>query len=234
MTSYSHVAANLAAVRARIARAAAEWQRAPGDVHLVAVGKTHPAEAIEAALAAGHRLFGENRVQEAAAKFPALRARHPDLRLHLIGPLQTNKIRLAIETCDAIETVDRDKLAQGIAAELARSGKRIDLFIQVNTGEEAQKAGVLPAEADAFIRRCRDEYKLPVVGLMCIPPAEENAAPHFALLGEIAKRHGLAQLSMGMSGDYELAIQLGATHVRVGTAIFGARETTHIHTSSRP
>jgi pyridoxal phosphate enzyme (YggS family) len=239
MTSYSHVAANLAEVKGRIARAAAEWRRAPGDVHLVAVGKTHPAEAIEAALQAGHRLFGENRVQEAAAKFPALRARHPDLRLHLIGPLQTNKIRQAIETCDAIETVDRDKLAQGIAAELAKpelakSGKRIDLFIQVNTGEEAQKAGVLPAEADAFIRRCREDYALPVVGLMCIPPAEENAAPHFALLGEIAKRHGLAQLSMGMSGDYELAIQLGATHVRVGTAIFGARETTHIHTSSRP
>jgi pyridoxal phosphate enzyme (YggS family) len=228
MTSYSHVAANLAEVKARIARAAAEWQRAPGDVRLVAVGKTHPAEAIEAALQAGHRLFGENRVQEAAAKFPALRARHPDLRLHLIGPLQTNKIRQAIETCDAIETVDRDKLAQGIAAELAKqgpanSGKRIDLFIQVNTGEEAQKAGVLPMDADDFIRRCRNEYKLPVVGLMCIPPAEEHPAPHFALLGEIAKRHGLAQLSMGMSGDYELAIQMGATHVRVGTAIFGAR-----------
>ena len=234
MTSYPHVAANLAEVRARIARAAAEWQRAPSDVHLVAVGKTHPAEAIEAALQVGHRLFGENRVQEAAAKFPALRARHPDLRLHLIGPLQTNKIRQAIETCDAIETVDRDKLAQGIATELARSGKRIDLFIQVNTGEEAQKAGVLPAEADDFIRRCRDEYKLPVVGLMCIPPAEEHPAPHFALLGEIAKRHGLAQLSMGMSGDYELAIQMGATHVRVGTAIFGAREAIHTQPSSRP
>ena len=232
MTSYDHVAANLAEVKARIARAAAEWRRAADDVHLVAVGKTHPAEAIEAALRAGHRLFGENRVQEAAAKFPALRARHPDLRLHLIGPLQTNKIRQAIETCDAIETVDRDKLAQGIAAELAKSGKRIDLFIQVNTGEEAQKAGVLPAEADDFIRRCRDQYKLPVVGLMCIPPAEEHLAPHFALLGEIARRHGLAQLSMGMSGDYELAIQMGATHVRVGTAIFGARETPHTQASS--
>jgi pyridoxal phosphate enzyme (YggS family) len=239
MTSYSHIAANLAEVKARIARAAAEWQRAPGDVRLVAVGKTHPAEAIEAALQAGHRLFGENRVQEAAAKFPALRARYPDLRLHLIGPLQTNKIRQALETCDAIETVDRDKLAQGIAAELAKqgpanSGKRIDLFIQVNTGEEAQKAGVLPAEADDFIRRCRDQYKLPVVGLMCIPPAEEHPAPHFALLGEIAKRHGLEQLSMGMSGDYELAIQMGATHVRVGTAIFGAREAIHTQPSSRP
>jgi pyridoxal phosphate enzyme (YggS family) len=224
MTDYSHIAANLAEVKARIAKQAQAWQRAPEGVHLVAVGKTHPAEAIEAALAAGHRLFGENRVQEAAAKFPALRAHHPDLRLHLIGPLQTNKIKQAVEVCDAIETVDRDKLAQGLAVELAKSGKRIDLFIQVNTGEEEQKAGVLPRDADDFIRRCREEYKLPVVGLMCIPPAEEHPAPHFALLGEIAKRHGLAQLSMGMSGDYELAIQMGATHVRVGTAIFGVRE----------
>lgn len=224
MTPYAHIAANLAEVKARIAAQAKAWQRSPDDVHLVAVSKTHPAEAIEAALTAGQRLFGENRVQEAASKYPALRARYPDLKLHLIGPLQTNKIRQAIETCDAIETVDRDKLAQGIAAELARSGKRIELFIQVNTGEESQKAGVLPREADDFIRRCRTEYKLPVVGLMCIPPAEDHPAPHFALLGEIAKRHGLTQLSMGMSGDYELAIQFGATHVRVGTAIFGARE----------
>jgi pyridoxal phosphate enzyme (YggS family) len=223
MSDYDHVAQHLSAVKARIAAAAQAWQRAADDVHLVAVGKTHPAEAIEAALIAGHRLFGENRVQEAAAKFPALRARYPDLKLHLIGPLQTNKIRQAIESCDAIETLDRDKLAQGIAAELAKSGKRIELFIQVNTGEEEQKAGIRPSDADDFIRRCRDEYKLPVVGLMCIPPAEEHPAPHFALLGEIAKRHGLKQLSMGMSGDYELAIQLGATHVRIGTAIFGAR-----------
>jgi pyridoxal phosphate enzyme (YggS family) len=224
MNTFTHIAGNLAEVKARIAKAARAWDRAPDDVHLVAVGKTHPAEAIEAALVAGHRLFGENRVQEAAAKFPILRARYPDLKLHIIGPLQSNKIKQAIEICDAIETVDRDKLAQGIAAELAKGGKRIDLFIQVNTGEEDQKAGVPPAEADQFIRRCRDEYKLPVVGLMCIPPAEDHPAPHFALLGEIAKCHGLKQLSMGMSGDYELAIQLGATHVRVGTAIFGARE----------
>jgi hypothetical protein len=223
MTGFDHIAANLADVKARIARQARAWNRSPADVHLVAVGKTHPAEAIEAALAAGHRLFGENRVQEAAAKFPALRLRYPDLKLHLIGPLQTNKIRQAIETCDVIQTVDRDRLAQGIAAELAKCGKRIELFIQVNTGEEAQKAGIGPREADGFIRRCREELKLPVVGLMCIPPAEEHPAPHFALLGEIAKRHGLRQLSMGMSGDYELAIQMGATHVRVGTAIFGVR-----------
>jgi pyridoxal phosphate enzyme (YggS family) len=225
MTSYAHIADNLAAVQARIAAQAKAWQRSPGDVHLVAVGKTHPADAIEAALNAGHRLFGENRVQEAAVKFPALRARYPDLKLHLIGPLQTNKIKQAIEVCDAIETVDRDKLAQGIAAELAKSGKAVDLFIQVNSGEEEQKAGIAPREADDFIRRCRTEYKLPVVGLMCIPPAEEHPAPHFALLGEIAKRHGIKQLSMGMSGDYELAVQMGATHVRVGTAIFGPRET---------
>jgi len=224
MNAFTHIAANLADVKTRIAKAARAWDRAPGDVHLVAVGKTHPAEAIEAALIAGHRLFGENRVQEAAAKFPILRARYPDLKLHIIGPLQSNKVKQAIEICDAIETVDRDKLAQGIAAELAKSGKRIDLFIQVNTGEEEQKAGVPPAEADVFIRRCREEYELPVVGLMCIPPAEDHPAPHFALLGQIAKRHGLKQLSMGMSGDYELAIQLGATHVRVGTAIFGVRE----------
>ena len=224
MTDLDHIAANLSETKARIAKAAQAWGRAGEDVHLVAVSKTHPAEAVVAALEAGHRLFGENRVQEAAAKFPALRQRYPDLKLNLIGPLQTNKIRQAIETCDAIESVDRDKLAQGIAAELAKNPKQIELFIQVNTGEEAQKAGILPAEADDFIRRCREQYRLPIVGLMCIPPAEEHPAPHFALLGEIAKRNGLAQLSMGMSGDYELAIQLGATHVRVGTAIFGARE----------
>lgn len=224
MKGFEHIAPNLREINARIARTAEAWDRDAGDVQLVAVSKTHPPEAVEAALAAGHRLFGENRVQEAAAKFPALRQRYPDLKLHLVGPLQTNKIRQAIETCDAIESVDRDKLAQGLATELAKSGKRLDLFIQVNTGEEPQKAGILPREADDFIRRCCEEYALPVVGLMCIPPAEEHPAPHFALLGEIAKRHGLAQLSMGMSGDYELAIQLGATHVRVGTAIFGARE----------
>ena len=224
MTDLDHIAANLGETKARIAKAAQAWGRAADDVHLVAVSKTHPAEAVVAALEAGHRLFGENRVQEAAAKFPALRQLYPDLKLHLIGPLQTNKIKQAIETCDAIESVDRDKLAQGIAAELAKNPKKIELFIQVNTGEEAQKAGILPAEADDFIRRCREEYRLPIVGLMCIPPAEEHPAPHFALLGEIAKRTGLTQLSMGMSGDYELAIQLGATHVRVGTAIFGVRE----------
>ena len=219
--NYAHVAAHLGEIRARIAA-----QDGPGranQVALIAVSKTHPAEAVIAAAEAGQRLFGENRVQEAAAKFPALRVRYPDLKLHLIGPLQTNKVKLAVETCDAIQTVDRDKLAAALADELAKQGKRLDLFVQVNTGEEAQKAGILPAEADDFISRCRDQYKLPLVGLMCIPPAEEHPAPHFALLREIAKRQDLDQLSMGMSGDYETAIQFGATHVRIGTAIFGAR-----------
>jgi len=219
--NYAHVAAHLGEIRARIAA-----QDGPGranQVALIAVSKTHPAEAVIAAAEAGQRLFGENRVQEAAAKFPALRVRYPDLKLHLIGPLQTNKVKLAVETCDAIQTVDRDKLAAALADELAKQGKRLDLFVQVNTGEEPQKAGILPAEAEDFIGRCRDQYKLPVVGLMCIPPAEEHPAPHFALLREIAKRQDLDQLSMGMSGDYETAIQFGATHVRIGTAIFGAR-----------
>ncbi len=227
MNGFDHIAPNLREIRARIAAACEARVGAARDtraaVELIAVSKTHPAEAVIAALEAGQRVFGENRVQEAAAKFPALRGRFPDLKLHLIGPLQTNKVRQAVETCDAIQTLDRDKLASALAAELAKQGKRLDLFVQVNTGEEPQKAGVLPAEADAFIRRCVGEYKLPVVGLMCIPPAEEHPAPHFALLREIARRNDLAQLSMGMSGDYELAIQFGATHVRVGTAIFGQR-----------
>ena len=228
MTGFDHVAANLREIRARITAACearvGSARDARSSVELIAVSKTHPAEAVIAALEAGQRVFGENRVQEAAAKFPALRARYPDLKLHLIGPLQTNKVRLAVETCDAIQTLDRDKLAEALATELAKQGRRLDLFVQVNTGEEPQKAGVPPAEADAFIRRCVAEYKLPVVGLMCIPPAEEHPAPHFALLREIARRNDLDQLSMGMSGDYELAIQFGATHVRVGTAIFGQRE----------
>ena len=228
MTGFDHVAANLREIRARITAACearvGSARDARSSVELIAVSKTHPAEAVIAALEAGQRVFGENRVQEAAAKFPALRARYPDLKLHLIGPLQTNKVCLAVETCDAIQTLDRDKLAEALATELAKQGRRLDLFVQVNTGEEPQKAGVPPAEADAFIRRCVQQYKLPVVGLMCIPPAEEHPAPHFALLREIARRNDLDQLSMGMSGDYELAIQFGATHVRVGTAIFGQRE----------
>jgi pyridoxal phosphate enzyme (YggS family) len=217
------IAANLAAVGERIATAARSAGRNPESVRLVAVGKTHGAAAVRAALTAGHRLFGENRVQEAAAKYPALRAAFPDLALHLIGPLQTNKVRDAVNLFDVIETLDRPRLAAALADEMARSGRRRPLFIEVNTGEEPQKAGVLPEAADAFIAECCDRLDLPVIGLMCVPPLDEAPAPHFALLREIARRTGLEFLSMGMSADFETAIRFGATHVRVGTAIFGAR-----------
>jgi pyridoxal phosphate enzyme (YggS family) len=222
-TDVDDIAANLAVVRAHIAEAAAAAGRAPGSVTLVAVGKTFGAERIGAAIAAGQRVFGENRVQEAEAKFPALKAAHPDLLLHLIGPLQTNKARDAVELFDVIETVDRPKLARALAKAMAKTGRRPTCFVQVNTGEEPQKAGVAPAEADALVAQARDELGLPVEGLMCIPPLDEAPALHFALLAEIAKRNGLKSLSMGMSADYETAIRFGATHVRVGTAIFGAR-----------
>lgn len=217
------IAAGLAQVRARIAEAARAAGRDPAGIELVAVGKTHGAEAIAAAIAAGHRVFGENRVQEAKAKFPALKAAHPGLSLHLIGPLQTNKAEEAVALFDVIETLDRPKLARVLAKDMAKSGRRPACFVQVNTGEEPQKAGIPPREADAFIALARDELGLPVTGLMCIPPLEEEPALHFALLAEIAKRNGLPNLSMGMSADYEVAIRLGATHVRVGTAIFGPR-----------
>jgi pyridoxal phosphate enzyme (YggS family) len=217
------IAGNLAAIRARIAEAARGAGRAAGAVTLVAVSKTHPADAVEAALAAGQRVFGENRVQEAQHKYPELKRRVPDLVLHLIGPLQSNKVRDAVALFDVIETVDRPRLAEALAAEMARSGRRPDCFIQVNTGEEAQKAGILPAEAPGFIASCRDTLGLPVRGLMCIPPVGEPPGIHFAFLRELAGRHGLGLLSMGMSGDFESAIAFGATHVRVGTAIFGAR-----------
>lgn len=217
------LAEKLAGVRARIAAAAAAVGRDPRAIHLVAVSKTKGADTILEAIAAGHRVFGENRVQEAHAKYPALKSAHPDLALHLIGPLQTNKVKDAVALFDAIETVDRPKLAEALAREMARSGRQPDCFIQVNTGEEKQKAGVLPAELDGFVAACRDEYKLPLRGLMCIPPVEDEPSPHFALLREMARRHDLLDLSMGMSGDFELAIRLGATHVRIGTAIFGAR-----------
>ncbi len=187
--------------------------------------KTHPVETIAAAVAAGQRVFGENRVQEAEAKFPALMRAHPDLVLHLIGPLQTNKARDAVALFDVIETIDRPKLARALAKEMAKAGRRPRCFVQVNTGEEAQKAGVMPDAADALIALARGELGLPVAGLMCIPPIEEEPALHFALLAEIAKRHGLACLSMGMTADFEVAIRFGATHVRIGTAIFGPRTT---------
>lgn len=225
-TASIDVAANLAAVRTRIAAAAAEARRSPADVTLVAVSKTHGPESVREALIAGQRVFGENRVQEAQAKFPGLRAAFPDLVLHLIGPLQTNKVKVAVAVFDVIETVDRPKLAKALADEMAKAGRSLPCFVQVNTGEEPQKAGVAPLDADAFIRQCREEFGLPVAGAMCIPPADEEPAPHFALLKKIADRNGLKSVSMGMSHDFEIAIRFGATHVRVGTAIFGERAAT--------
>src|SRR5512144_3070083 len=213
------VAANLAAVRARIAAAA----RPAEAVTLVAVGKTHPAEVLRRALAAGHRVFGENRVQEAEAKWPALKREYPDLVLHLIGPLQRNKARRAVRLFDGIETIDRTELARAIAEAARDEGRCPRLFIQVNTGEEPQKSGVMPEETDVLVRACRDEFGLPVRGLMCIPPIDEEPSLHFALLREIARRNRLSELSMEMSADFEIAVRFGATHVRVGTAIFGAR-----------
>lgn len=218
-------AQRLAAVRARIDAAAREAGRDPAAVTLVAISKQQPDERIAAVLAAGQHVFGENRVQEAAAKWPAIRASHPDVQLHLIGPLQTNKIKDAVALFDVVETVDRPKLARGLAVEMERTGKRPRCLIEVNTGAEPQKGGVLPGDADAFIAACRDDFALPLDGLMCIPPAHEEPSLHFALLREIAQRNGLAQLSMGMSADFEIAVRFGATMVRVGTAIFGERET---------
>jgi PLP dependent protein len=220
------IAANLSAVRSRIAAAARAAGRSDESVALVAVSKTHSAEAVSEALAAGHRVFGENRVQEAQAKYPALRAAFPDLTLHLIGPLQTNKVRDAVALFDVIETIDRSRLAEALAREMERTGRRLPCLIEVNTGEEAQKSGVMPAAAADFIIECRDHLGLPVVGLMCVPPLDEEPSSHFALLRELARRTGLDLLSMGMSADFETAIRFGATHVRVGTAIFGARGTT--------
>jgi pyridoxal phosphate enzyme (YggS family) len=213
----------MVAVRSRIEGAARAAGRAADAVTLVAVSKTHSAEAVRAALRAGQRVFGENRVQEALAKFPALRREFPELTLHLIGPLQTNKVKDAVAHCDVIETVDRPRLAEALAREMARSGRRLPCLVEVNIGEEPQKAGVLPAAADDFIRDCRDRLGLPIVGLMCIPPEHEEPALYFALLREIARRNRLGHLSMGMSADFETAVRFGATHVRVGTAIFGAR-----------
>jgi pyridoxal phosphate enzyme (YggS family) len=216
------IAENLAAVRARIAEAARAAGRDPASIALVAVSKTHPAAAVEQALAAGQTLFGENRVQEAAAKFPALREAHPRLRLHLIGPLQTNKARDAVRLFDRIESLDRPKLAEALAAAIAREGRAPDCLIQVNTGREPQKAGCAPEEAAALLAQARG-LGLAVSGLMCIPPADADPAPHFALLARMARELGLPVLSMGMSGDYPAAVAAGATHLRVGSAIFGQR-----------
>jgi PLP dependent protein len=219
------VTSSLTAVMRDIADAARRAGRDPQSVKLIAVSKTVPEQAVEEAIGLGQRRFGENRVQEAKAKWPALKERHPDLELHLVGPLQSNKVRDAIELFDVIESVDRPKIAAALADEMKRTGKAPRLLVQVNTGEEPQKAGVMPGETDAFVARCRDEYGLVIEGLMCIPPFDEEPAMHFALLAKIAARLGLKELSMGMSGDFAKAIAFGATYVRIGTAIFGARAT---------
>ena len=219
----SNGASHLADVKQRIADAARAAGRTPGDITLVAVSKTHGTDRVRELLDAGQRVFGENRVQEAEEKFPALKAEYPDLELHLIGPLQTNKAREAVALFDVIQSVDRERLAATLAKEMERAGRRPSCFVQVNTGEEPQKAGVLPADLDAFVAACRDLHKLPVIGLMCIPPVDEEPALHFALLTKMAARNGLAQVSMGMSADYETAVRLGATHVRVGSALFSVR-----------
>ena len=214
---------HLAEVNARIAEAARAAGRSPDEIILVAVSKTHGADRVRELLEVGHRVFGENRVQEAEGKFPELKAAFPDLELHLIGPLQTNKARDAVALFDVIQSVDRDRLAVALVKEMEKLGRRPACYIQVNTGEEPQKAGILPKDVDDFVALCRDRYKLPVVGLMCIPPVDEEPALHFALLAKMAARNGLAGISMGMSADYEAAVRLGATHVRVGSALFGAR-----------
>ena len=214
---------SLTDILSRVREAERQTGRAEGSVTLIAVSKVQPLERIEAVLDEGHRVFGENYVQEAAGKWPALRERFGKVELHMIGPLQTNKAKLAVELFDAIHTVDRPSLAEKLARLAEARGACPDLFVQVNTGEEPQKAGVLPDETDAFVARCR-ELGLPVRGLMCIPPEGAESAPHFAMLAGMAERNGLAGLSMGMSADFEAAIALGATHVRVGSAIFGARD----------
>ncbi len=215
--------AGLAAVERDIGRACAEARRDRAAVTLIAVSKTFAADAIAPVIAAGQRVFGENRVQEARAKWPALMAAHPGVALHLIGPLQSNKTKEAVALFDAIHAVDRPALCEALAREFARQPRRPQLFVQINTGEEPQKAGVAPADADAFIARCRETYGLTISGLMCIPPVDEAPAPHFALTAKIAARNGLEKLSMGMSADFAVAIAFGATHVRIGSAIFGAR-----------
>jgi len=213
----------LARVRDEIAAVCTQARRDAASVTLIAVSKTFPPHAIDPVIAAGQRVFGENRVQEAKAKWPALRAAHPDLALHLIGPLQSNKAKDAVALFDAIHTIDRPSIAEAVAKEIARQNRRPLLFVEINTGAESQKAGVLPEGADAFIKTCRETHGLTIAGLMCIPPFEEAPAPHFALTAKIAARNGLKLLSMGMSADFATAIAFGATHVRVGTAIFGGR-----------
>jgi len=217
------MSAGLEQVRAEIAKAAGEADRDPAGITLVAVSKTFEAESIEPVIAGGQRVFGENRVQEAKRKWPALRERHAGIELHLIGPLQSNKAKEAVALFDAIHSVDRESLCDALAKEIEKQGRTPLLFVQINTGAEPQKAGVLPEEADAFLAAARERYGLSISGLMCIPPVDELPGPHFALTATIAKRNGLALLSMGMSADFATAIAFGATHVRVGSAIFGSR-----------
>ena len=223
VTVSTDAATQLAAVRAEIARACKDARRDPAEVALVAVSKAHQAEQIEPVIAAGQRVFGENRVQEAKAKWPPLKAKHAGIALHLIGPLQSNKAKEAVALFDAIHSVDRPSLAEALGKEIAKQGRSPLLLVEINTGAEAQKAGVLPQDADAFLDQCRAVYGLTISGLMCIPPLDEAPGPHFALTAKIARRNGLKLLSMGMSADFVTAIQLGATHVRVGSAIFGER-----------
>ncbi len=223
MTDNNKVAQAFASVKAKISAAAENAGRSPLDVELVVVTKTHNGDRIIPVIEAGHRVFGENRVQEALQKWPELKEQYGGLELHLIGPLQTNKVKDAVRLFDVIQTLDRPKLARVIAREMAAQDKRLELFIQINTGLEGQKAGVLPDRADDFIALCRDDFELKITGLMCIPPVGEDAIFHFNLLKKIAERNGVSGLSMGMSGDFEAAVKAGATHVRVGSAIFGAR-----------
>ena len=217
------VADRLERVHEQIEEAARAAGRAPGEVTLVAVSKAQPEDRVLAALEAGHRVFGENYVQPALARWPALKQRYPDIRLHMIGAIQSRKAKETVGLFDVIETVDREKLARAIAKEIAAQGRRPTCLVQVNTGEEPQKAGVHPTDADAFIALCRNELSLPIKGLMCVPPVDDEPAMHFALLAKIAARNDLQILSMGMSADFEVGVQFGATHVRVGSAIFGAR-----------
>ncbi len=224
MNAATHdIAAGLAQVRDTIAKACRDANREPSSVTLIAVSKTFGEDAIEQAIALGQKTFGENRVQESKGKWPAIRARHSDVALHLIGPLQSNKAKEALALFDAIHSVDRPSICEALAKEIQKAGKQPLLFVQVNTGAEPQKAGVLPENADAFIKQCRDTYGFEIAGVMCIPPFEQAPAPHFALTAKIAERNGLKFLSMGMSADFATAIQFGATHVRVGSAIFGER-----------
>jgi PLP dependent protein len=222
--SMNTVLERLATVKSHIAAAEAKANREKSGVTLVAVSKTFAAEHIRPLLQGGHRVFGENRVQEAIGKWPALKAEFPGVELHLIGPLQSNKAKEAVALFDVIETVDREKIAEALAAEIKKQGKHPKLFVQVNTGLEEQKAGISPRGGVAFVERCRSVHGLKIEGLMCIPPAEENPGPHFALLEKLGKQCGVSALSMGMSADYELAIALGATHVRVGSGVFGVRD----------